>query len=69
MSQPLAEGCDEDSLNHLTLVLDRLANHFGVSFRHAAMRALGLGMMSQEQWTALQDLAQSEAVHQALTRE
>ena len=69
MSQPLAEGCDEDSLNHLTLVLEQLANHFAVSFRHAAMRAVGLGMMSQEQWTALQELAQSEAVQQALTRE
>lgn len=69
MSQTQPEGCDEDTLNHITMVLSELRKHFDVSFRHAAMRAVGLELISQDQWVALQELAKSEAVHQALMKE
>jgi Zn-dependent peptidase ImmA (M78 family) len=63
------EGCDEDTLNRITLVLHELSKHFDVSFRHAAMRAVGLELITKEQWTGIQELAHSEAVHRALMRE
>ena len=69
MSHSLQAGCDENTLNHITMVLSELSKHFDVSFRHAAMRAVGLELISQEQWVALQELAKSEAVHQALMKE
>ena len=37
MSHSLQAGCDENTLNHITMVLSELSKHFDVSFCHAAM--------------------------------
>ena len=65
----MSTGCDEETLDHLTLVIEALAIKFGVSFRHAAQRAVSLELVSQGQWDALQELALSEAVHRSLSNQ
>jgi len=59
--------CSQETLDKITLLIDHMAQEFVVPFRNAAHRCVGLGLISAEQWQAIQDLAQQERVFRILS--
>ena len=59
---------DLQTLDRITMTLDHLAREFGVSFRHAAQRAIGLNIITQQQWQDLQSVARQESMMNLLTK-
>ena len=55
--------CDRETLDS-----SKLADHFVVPYRSAALRAVGLGIISQQQWDEIQAIAREEAVFQRLSK-
>ncbi len=53
-------------LDEITLMIEYLADEFQVPFRNAAHRCVDLGIINQDQWQALQDLARQRAMEKLL---
>lgn len=60
--------CDRETLESITVMISKLADHFVVPYRSAALRAVGLGIISQQQWDEIQAIAREEAVFQRLSK-
>lgn len=54
--------CDAHTLNCITILIAKLADEFQVPYRSAALRAVGLGIVSQQQWDGIQSMARQEAM-------
>lgn len=70
MTQEIAEDfpCDRLTLDRITVMIDHLAREFDVPYRSAALRAVGLGIISQEQWDEIKRIAREEAVFRELSK-
>ena len=70
MTQEIAEDfpCDRLTLDRITVIIDHLAREFDVPYRSAALRAIGLGIISQEQWDEIKSIARQEAMMREITK-
>jgi hypothetical protein len=53
-------------LDRMTVIIDRLAQEFGVSWRTAALRAISLDLMTKQDLDDIADLARQERFMEAL---
>lgn len=70
MTQEIAEDfpCDRLTLDRITVMIDHLAREFDVPYRSAALRAVDLGIISQEQWDEIKSIARQEAMMREITK-
>jgi len=70
MTQETADDfpCDRSTLDRITVMIDHLAREFDVPYRSAALRAVGLGIISQDQWDEIKRIAREEAVFRELSK-
>lgn len=70
MTHEISEAfpCDRNTLDRITVMIYKLAEKFDVPYRSAALRAVGLGIISQEQWDEIQRIAREEAVFRELSK-
>jgi hypothetical protein len=54
------------SLDKITVMIDHLATEFQVPFRNAAHRCVDLGIITQDQWQGIQDIARQRAMEKLL---
>ena len=60
--------CDRARLDRITVLIAHLADEFVVPYRSAALRAVGLGLVSQQQWDEINRIAREEAVFRELSK-
>jgi len=70
MTHEISEAfpCDRNTLDRITVMIDHLAREFDVPYRSAALRAVGLGIISQEQWDEIKRIARQEAMMREITK-
>lgn len=70
MTQEIAEDfpCDRNTLDRITVMIDHLAREFDMPYRSAALRAVDLGIISQEQWDEIKSIARQEAMMREITK-
>ena len=70
MTQETADDfpCDRSTLDSIAVMIDHLAREFDVPYRSAALRAVGLGIISQDQWDEIKSIARQEAMMREITK-
>lgn len=70
ITQEISEAfpCDRNTLDRITVMIYKLAEKFDVPYRSAALRAVGLGIISQEQWDEIKRIARQEAMMREITK-